>query len=796
MSNRTTPQVQADQFALYAGRDVIPLHHPFDMNGEKPIGKAPIENGWVTLPKKPAEKVIARCVAEGRNMGHRPGVGDLFVDVDARSGGLESWDRFIEDAGIIGELYPRTDTGSDGFHYHGSKPPGFRIRKKHPDYPGLEFLSFGAQIVCAGSVHPLTRQHYRAAEGHPAMSAELPPWPPKMLDIIARPERVAASGDVGGEFTPEQLEAALANLDPTDFRDHDEWLQLMFACHSATKGEGGEIFAAWSTSDPEYADATNEILHRWDSCDPNRSDGYTFRTVNMILRQHGASDAQVGGQDAAADFEGQPIDQDTKTPGATKLKKDTYTLKRATARKPLFDWDSEADVDTVKAVLVQGWKVDKECTTLPELIALCHRMGLHPKTAYENIRAVWPALFGDKEAAATKNLLRQIIVYYCDALHGPGEQATGNGGPQAEEQSDGTWYPRYDNTRLAPLKDWNFIIGSYQFIHDDGAQFMSDKQFEMKFGKLFPQTSIMTNIKRGKSPMKKWTAQVFVPLKPPIFRYEQSPVMTYQGKAVFNLWRPGPLLPVAGDHQWFLDHVAKLFPNTQYYRDLFIDYLAQLVQHPDVKIMYALLLQSVEGAGKGAMAYLLRRILGERNTIEPSNDEVTGEWTDWQEHAQLAIVHELMAIGKLEVLNRLKAVISEDKLRLAKKYAHRCYLPNYLNFFCMTNHKDSLPLTLRDRRWLVLFSPFLPAENDPYYKGLWANLHDDTKVAAVYHYLMHRPITVIDPKAHAPMTEAKREMQDRARSDAAVDLEITVARTSGTLRLPGGAGRGPDRRIA
>ena len=169
----------------------------------------------------------------------------------------------------------------------------------------------------------------------------------------------------------------------------------------------------------------------------------------MILRKHGASDAQVRG-DTAADFEGQPIDQDTKLGSEnTKLKKDTYTLKRATARKPLFDWDSEADVDTVKAVLVQGWKADKECTTLPELIALCHRMGLHPKTAYENIRAVWPALFGD-DAPATKNLLRQIIVDYCDALHGPGEQATGKGGPQAEEQSDGTWHPY--NDRILTLR--------------------------------------------------------------------------------------------------------------------------------------------------------------------------------------------------------------------------------------------------------------------------------------------------------------------------------------------------------
>ena len=53
-----------------------------------------------------------------------------------------------------------------------------------------------------------------------------------------------------------------------------------------------------------------------------------------------------------------------------------------------------------------------------------------------------------------------------------------------EEQSDGSWHPKWDATQLAPLKNWNFIIASYQFVHEDGVQTMDVKQFEMSFGKL------------------------------------------------------------------------------------------------------------------------------------------------------------------------------------------------------------------------------------------------------------------------------------------------------------------------
>lgn len=294
----------------------------------------------------------------------------------------------------------------------------------------------------------------------------------------------------------------------------------------------------------------------------------------------------------------------------------------------------------------------------------------------------------------------------------------------------------------------------------------------MKYGKLAPKGSIIGSIVRGKAPMKKWTAQVYIPLAPRVLVYRGPPSMPYEGKTVFNLWRDSGMKPKTGEHQWFLDHVAKLFPNDKVSQRHVIDYMAQLVQHPNVKIYFALLIQSIEGAGKGALGRLLRRMIGDRNAVEPSNDEAVKTWTGWQERAQLAIINELYAAGDTAVLNRLKSPITEDKLRIEKKFGNVFSIPNYLNFVCFSNHKDALKLTPTDRRWLVLFSRWTPGPNDKaYYDNLFDNcIANNSKVAAVLAFLLDHKIS-FNPKGHAPMTEAKIEMVERNRDDYAVTLD-------------------------
>jgi hypothetical protein len=121
-------------------------------------------------------------------------------------------------------------------------------------------------------------------------------------------------------------------------------------------------------------------------------------------------------------------------------------------------------------------------------------------------------------------------------------------------------------------------------------------------------------------------------------------------------------------------------------------------------------------------------------------------------------------------------------LRIHKKFGNTFSIPNHLNFFAMTNHRDALPISPTDRRWLVLFSPASP-EAPAYFDRLFADIADDSKIAAVMQYLLDR-IIALDPHAPAPMTESKREMVERAENDIASDLRGLYEQKAGPFEFP------------
>ncbi len=165
-----------------------------------------------------------------------------------------------------------------GKHYFMRKPPGLKIVDTLEKYPGVEFKSAGRQVVCAGSIHP-NGNSYKWIKA-PTSIAALPMAPKNLLKLIERPERESVSG--GGQYSQAQLAKALDALDPTEFRDHSDWLRLMMAAHHASGGDARSEFVEWSASDPNYADEADNIGRRWDSLHAERNDGVTYRTLNKI----------------------------------------------------------------------------------------------------------------------------------------------------------------------------------------------------------------------------------------------------------------------------------------------------------------------------------------------------------------------------------------------------------------------------------------------------------------------------------------------------------------------------------
>jgi hypothetical protein len=305
MSSRPAPEtkltIDAAAFRSYRGSgwQPIPLHRydatSTDKRGrERKDGKRPIHANW-TAREYGADAVLRGCERDGLNMGVRLTALQLVIDVDPRHGGEEGFAKLCRDLGLDPLQWPRVETGSGGSHYYLTLPEGVRVVDTLEKYPGVEFKSIGRQVVSAGSIHPDTLRHYQWDKLHPEL-ADAPEAPARLIEAIRRPERSGAPIG-GGQLTQEEIAAKLARLDPCEFRIESEWRAMMMSCHHASNGDARSEFIEWSTSDPNYADDAEVIGRRWDSCHAEKNDGYTYKTLNKALRDHGAADAQVIDED-------------------------------------------------------------------------------------------------------------------------------------------------------------------------------------------------------------------------------------------------------------------------------------------------------------------------------------------------------------------------------------------------------------------------------------------------------------------------------------------------------------------
>ncbi|HEL4163755.1 TPA: bifunctional DNA primase/polymerase [Stenotrophomonas maltophilia] len=281
-----TPSFDDVEFLARAGYELIPLRHG---------GKAPKDKDWPNRRYATAA-VIAEARARGSNLGVRLGPTDLVVDVDQRNGGDASLRALVADCGLDLGRSPHVATGGGGHHYYLRKPEGLATVGRLPQYPGIDFKKQGGQVVAPGSVHPETGRRYES-EFWMLGPDETPDAQAALLELlrVRQVEMPAGTGDADrwGEVAPSQLAAALAGLPADDYGEgtHDEWFQLMCACHHATAGAGREEFIAWSTQAAGYGDHAESIGYRWDSLASRTGQGgrpTTVRHLHQVLARHGA----------------------------------------------------------------------------------------------------------------------------------------------------------------------------------------------------------------------------------------------------------------------------------------------------------------------------------------------------------------------------------------------------------------------------------------------------------------------------------------------------------------------------
>ena len=242
--------------------------------------KNPIVKNW--LDKLIPYASITQYHNDGYNIGFVLSDTDLVVDCDPRNykDNVDSLELLQNDLGVrLQDHAPTVKTGGGGYHFYFSKPSDLNINEVLDKYPGIEFKTEGRQVCTAGSLHP--SGNYYKWQRNDIEQKELAP----LLKLLKRANVPHHNSD-SEKIRNDQLAELLALLPPEQFCSNDTWFPIMCAAHDATDGNGIEEFIQWSTSDPNYANAENEIRTRWNSLS-DKAEKYTLGTILMHLQKSG-----------------------------------------------------------------------------------------------------------------------------------------------------------------------------------------------------------------------------------------------------------------------------------------------------------------------------------------------------------------------------------------------------------------------------------------------------------------------------------------------------------------------------
>lgn len=153
-----------------------------------------------------------------------------------------------------------------------------------------------------------------------------------------------------------------------------------------------------------------------------------------------------------------------------------------------------------------------------------------------------------------------------------------------------------------------------------------------------------------------------------------------------------------------------------------LQWMAHNVQRPSIKIRWAPIIKGCMGDGKSLLMAVLRAAMGYRNVKITGNSTLTnsGGFNQWAIGAAVNVIEEIMLTGKERhrIYNAMNEFITNSVVNINAKGKADYTEYNCTNHIALTNHNDALPLGMTDRRWFVIFTPWMTLQEMQAYCGL------------------------------------------------------------------------------
>ena len=225
-----------------------------------------------------------------------------------------------------------------------------------------------------------------------------------------------------------------------------------------------------------------------------------------------------------------------------------------------------------------------------------------------------------------------------------------------------------------------------------------------------------------------------------------------------NLFAGWPTTPKAGECSKLLHllwHMCGNEANQKALYDCVLKWLAYPLQHPGAKMKSTIVIHGPQGTGKNMFFDEYMKLFGDYGRVL-DQAALEDKFNDWASRKLFLLADEVVARTEVYHLkNKLKALITGDRIRINPKNIQAYEEDNHANLVFLSNEAMPVVLEEDDRRHAVIWTP--DKLTQAFYEEALEEIRNGG-TAALHDYLLRLDLTGFTNGTNPPMTDAKREL--------------------------------------
>jgi hypothetical protein len=218
------------------------------------------------------------------------------------------------------------------------------------------------------------------------------------------------------------------------------------------------------------------------------------------------------------------------------------------------------------------------------------------------------------------------------------------------------------------------------------------------------------------------------------------------GNDDLNLWGPIPCKGEEGPCDEVLEFIRDVIADGDAAKaDYLVQWIAHLVQYPEVKSSVVPVIIGAQGSGKGLLTEgFLGAIFGPYYYLIDSTDRILSRFNADQTRRFLTVLDESTWGRNHTVANKLKQLTGSAMMQVEEKFGDTYNIENFSRYIITSNDLDCVRIDEGNRRYLV-FETAAPRDIS-YYGMLWDKIREGSLVRRFFAYLKSLDVSNFNPQ--------------------------------------------------